>query len=133
MVGAGFLMIALSLWVLFLTFGKQQGEKLPAGLKSFLSLETLQAKRPILLKALIVAIGLPYLATTTGWLMAEVGRWPWVVYGLMTIDKAVSPKVSPTELLISLIGFVLVYGLLMVADVYLLRKYAVAGLVAEEN
>jgi cytochrome d ubiquinol oxidase subunit I len=133
MVGAGFLMMALSLWVLVLTFGKQQTEKLPGLLKSFLSLETVQARRPLLLKGLILAIGLPYLATTTGWLLAEVGRWPWVVYGLMKIDKAVSPSVSAGALLVSLIGFVLVYALLMAADVYLLGKYARAGLVAEEK
>ena len=39
---------------------------------------------------------------TTGWLLAEVGRFPWVVYGLMTIDKAVSPNVPVSALLISL-------------------------------
>jgi cytochrome d ubiquinol oxidase subunit I len=84
-------------------------------------------KRPILLKALVLAIGLPYLANTTGWLMTEIGRSPWVVYGLMTVDKAVSPNVTAGMLLISLIGFVLVYGLLMAADGYLLLKYAKAG------
>jgi cytochrome d ubiquinol oxidase subunit I len=133
MVGAGLLMIALSLWVLVLTFGQKQVEKLPAWLKSFLSLEMLRDKRPILLKALILTVGLPYLATTTGWLLAEVGRWPWAVYGLMKIDQAVSPSVSAGALLTTLIGFVLVYALLMAADVYLLGKYARAGLVTEEK
>ena len=132
MVGAGLLMMVLSLWVLFLTFGQRQGARLPAWLRPFLSLEAMREKRPIFLKGLILAIGLPYLATTTGWLLAELGRWPWAVYGLMTIDKAVSPNVSATSLLISLMGFVLVYGLLMVVDVYLLRRYAMAGLTAEE-
>ncbi len=133
MVGAGFLMIAISLWVLVLTFGQKQVEKLPVRLRSFVSLQMLQDKRPILLKALVLAIGLPYLATTTGWLLAEVGRWPWAVYGLMKIDQSVSPSVSPAALLTTLIGFVLVYALLMAADVYLLVKYARAGVAAEEK
>jgi cytochrome d ubiquinol oxidase subunit I len=133
MVGAGLLMMALSLWGLVLTFGQKQVEKLPAGLKSFFSLEAVQNQRPILLKALVLTIGLPYLATTTGWLLAEVGRWPWVVYGVMRIEKAVSPNVTAGMLLTSLIGFVLIYGALMVADVYLLGKYAKAGLPAEEK
>jgi cytochrome d ubiquinol oxidase subunit I len=133
MVGAGFLMIFISLWVLVLTYGQKRVEKLPARLRSILSLETLQNTQSILLKALVLAIGLPYLATTTGWLLAEVGRWPWAVYGLMRIEKAVSPSVSAGALLTTLIGFVLVYALLMVADVYLLAKYAKAGLAAQEE
>ena len=49
---------------------------------------------------------------------------PWIVQGLMTIDQAVSPNVTPAMLAISLVGFTLIYGLLMVADVYLLQKFA---------
>ena len=79
----------------------------------------------------MVAISLPYLANTFGWIMTEVDRSPWAVYGLLKLDDAVSPNVSNGLLWMSLIGFVLVYGILMVADVYLLRKYAVAGPVEE--
>ena len=71
-----------------------------------------------------MALFLPYLANTTGWMLTEVGRQPWIVQGLMTVDKAVSPNVTIGMLLISLIGFTLVYGALMVADVYLLQKFA---------
>jgi cytochrome d ubiquinol oxidase subunit I len=45
----------------------------------------------------------------------------------MRIDQAISPNVTPTMLLISLIGFTVVYGALMVADIYLLQKFARAG------
>ncbi len=133
MVGAGFLMIAISLWVLVLNYGKRNVARFPAWLKSFLDLELVRAKRPLLLKALVLAIGLPYLATTTGWLLAEVARWPWVVYGVMRVEQAVSVNVTAGALLVTLIGFVLVYGLLMVADAYLLTRYAKAGLAAEEK
>lgn len=77
-----------------------------------------------LLRLLILAIFLPYLANSTGWILTEVGRQPWIVQGLMTIDQAVSPNVTPAMLAISLVGFTLLYGLLMVADVYLLQKFA---------
>src|SRR5271157_488810 len=80
-----------------------------------------------LFKYFPLVIGLPYLANTCGWLMTELGRQPWVVYGLMKTSDAVSPVISTGMVLISLIGFVLIYGLLMVADVYLLVKYAKAG------
>lgn len=73
------------------------------------------------------AIALPYLANTTGWLLTEMGRQPWVVYGLMKTSDAFSPNITPGMVLTSLLVLTLVYGLLMVADVYLLVKYAKAG------
>jgi cytochrome d ubiquinol oxidase subunit I len=81
----------------------------------------------LFLKALPWAIGLPYLANTTGWLMTELGRQPWVVYGVMKTSEAVSTAVSTGEVLTTLILFTLIYGLLMVADVRLLVKYAKTG------
>ena len=59
--------------------------------------------------------------------MTEVGRSPWVVYGLMKTENAFSTNLTPGMVLTTLIVFTLVYGLLMVADVYLLVKYAKAG------
>jgi cytochrome d ubiquinol oxidase subunit I len=77
--------------------------------------------------AVFMVMGDSYLANTTGWIMAEVGRAPWAVYGLLKLEDAVSPNVTGGQLLTSLIGYVLIYGLLMVADVYLLVKYAKLG------
>jgi cytochrome d ubiquinol oxidase subunit I len=54
----------------------------------------------------------PFLANTTGWLITELGRYPWTVYGLFTIMDSVSPNVSTTSLLISnTIYFLLFTGL----------------------
>ncbi len=69
-------------------------------------------------------MGLPFVACTAGWLMAEVGRQPWVVQGLMRTEDAVSKGVTTTELWISLIGYTVVYGALMVVDVYLLVRFS---------
>ena len=56
--------------------------------------------------------------------MTEMGRQPWIAFGLLKTSQAVSPTVGPVSVLISLIVFTLVYGALAVADVYLLVKYA---------
>jgi len=88
-------------------------------------------KATLLLKILPFALFLPYIANTTGWLLTEMGRQPWVVFGLLKTKDAVSPTVSAGVVLVSLIGFALVYGALMVADVYLLQKFAKLGPVDE--
>jgi cytochrome d ubiquinol oxidase subunit I len=80
--------------------------------------------RPSLVLGLLpFAIALPYLANSTGWLLTEVGRYPWLVFGVMRIEQGISP-VPAGQVLATLVGFTLVYGALMVADVYLLVKYA---------
>jgi cytochrome d ubiquinol oxidase subunit I len=76
------------------------------------------------LKLLPYAIVLPYIANTTGWILTEVGRQPWIVFGLQRVEDAVSPNVTTGMLLVSLIGFALVYGLLMGVDIFLLNYFA---------
>ena len=70
---------------------------------------------------------LPYIANTSGWVLTEMGRQPWIVQGLLTVEKGVSPNLTTLDLLISLIGYVVVYGSLGVAMFYLMKKYAIAG------
>ncbi len=88
-------------------------------------------------KAFLWGILLPLLGTSTGWIMTEVGRQPWVVYGLLKTMDGVSPAaaVSAGEVAFSMIVFALLYGVLMVADIFLLKKYARAGVeaMAQEN
>jgi cytochrome bd ubiquinol oxidase subunit I len=79
------------------------------------------------LKLLIITIPIPYIANTAGWFMAEVGRQPWIVYGLQKVDAAVSTSVSAVSMLIALTGFALIYAVLAAADVYLLLKFIKKG------
>jgi len=72
-------------------------------------------------------IVLPYIANISGWLLTEMGRQPWIVQGLLKVQDAVSPNLTTVDLLISLIGYVVVYGALAVADFYLMKKYAILG------
>jgi cytochrome bd ubiquinol oxidase subunit I len=78
------------------------------------------------LKVMLWIIPLPYLATTTGWALAEVGRQPWIVYGLLKTSDAASPLAS-YQVLVSLIAFILVYGLLGAVGFYLIAKAARKG------
>lgn len=79
-----------------------------------------------LLKLFICAIPLPYLAIELGWAVAEVGRQPWIVYGLMKTADAVS-ILDVSQVAISLTAFVVFYSVLGIIDFYLLAKYARKG------
>jgi cytochrome d ubiquinol oxidase subunit I len=79
------------------------------------------------------AIVLPYVANTSGWILTEVGRQPWIVYGLMKTQDAVSPSVPTGTFLASLVAFALLYAALIAADVYLLRKFARQGPAGDEE
>ena len=83
-------------------------------------------KHPFLLKIFIWAIPLPYVAIFAGWTVAEVGRQPWIVHGMMRTSTAVSP-VPAYSVIISLIAFTAVYTLLGAIDIHLLRKHAMQG------
>ncbi len=84
------------------------------------------ASNPLLCKALTYAIPLPYIAIMAGWMLAEVGRQPWIVYSLMRTSDAVSP-VPSSSVAISLLSFIVVYSVLGILDIYLLIKYARKG------
>lgn len=79
---------------------------------------------PLYLKVMVLSIPLPYVAIEAGWVLAEVGRQPWIVYGLMKTSDAVSPLAS-SQVFVSLIAFMLIYGLLGITGFYLIIKNAV--------
>lgn len=79
------------------------------------------------LKIMLYALPLPYIAGQLGWIVAEVGRQPWIVYGVLKTSEAVSKAISPANVMVSLAGFTIVYGFLAVVDIYLLSHYAKKG------
>jgi cytochrome d ubiquinol oxidase subunit I len=113
MVGLGFLMVALAFVALLFA------RKFPA--------KWLKAMRWLTFGTL-----LPYLANTAGWLLTENARQPWIVTGLMKTADAVSPVLTPVSALISLVGFIVIYTLLMAVDVFLLVRTARKGLDAAQ-
>jgi cytochrome d ubiquinol oxidase subunit I len=78
------------------------------------------------LRVLPWLIPLPYLANELGWTLAELGRQPWIVYGLMKTSDGVSP-IAVSQVGTSLVAFFLVYALLGAVDFYLLFKFARKG------
>ncbi len=106
MVGVGSLMLLLAFYALFLMLT----ERLP--------------KANLFLRWMPFAIALPIIGTSTGWIFTEVARQPWIVFGIMRTEDAASPNVTVSMLMTSLIVYTLLYGVLIVVDVYLLAKYA---------
>lgn len=81
---------------------------------------------PRLLKFLVWNIPLPYIAAQAGWMVAEVGRQPWIVYGLMKTKDAVSP-LSAVQVGLSLPAFIIVYGILGAICFWLIAHHARKG------
>jgi cytochrome d ubiquinol oxidase subunit I len=82
--------------------------------------------KPKYLKIMLWAIPLPYVAVETGWMVAEVGRQPWIVYGLMRTTDAVSP-IAASQVWTTLIGFTLLYAFLGVVNFLLIARLARRG------
>jgi cytochrome d ubiquinol oxidase subunit I len=105
MVGAGVLMILLSLWALILARKKRL-------------LESRWFKR-----AAMLGIALPFLANTTGWIFTEAGRQPWIVNGLMKTAVGVS-AVSGVDVATTLIAFIVIYTVIGAIDATLMVRAA---------
>ena len=81
--------------------------------------------------AVTIAVLLPFLplaANSLGWIFTEMGRQPWIVWGLMTTPLGVSPSTSAVEVGLTLVGFTVLYGVLAVIEVGLLLRQIRAGL-----
>jgi cytochrome d ubiquinol oxidase subunit I len=109
MVGLGFFMIAASL----------------AGI--ILSRKQEFTDYRLFLTIMVFAIPAPYLAEQLGWLVAELGRQPWIVFGVLKTADAVSKSITVMQVALSLLGFTVLYGILGAIDIFLLVKYARKG------
>lgn len=84
-----------------------------------------------LLKILLVSIAMPFIANTAGWVMTEIGRQPWTVFGYYTTAQSISPNVSAGQILFSTISFSAVYVILAVVMVMMIVKAVKKGPFAE--
>jgi cytochrome d ubiquinol oxidase subunit I len=71
---------------------------------------------------LMLSFPFPFIANTAGWITAEVGRQPWLVYGLMRTEQGLSPTVSAGNGLFTLIGFMGMYLVLGVMYLFLIGR-----------
>jgi cytochrome bd ubiquinol oxidase subunit I len=104
MVGLGTIFVALSL----ASYG-------------MLRLGILYTSKPVLW-ALMLALPLPYIANTAGWMTAELGRQPWLIYGLMRTADGFSARVSAGNAMFTLLGFMGLYTVLSILYLFLLQR-----------
>lgn len=118
-------------WVVFWSFRIMVGLGMVFILFSFIGIFLLWRKKlsvsKLFLKLSMVIMFLPLLANAFGWIVAEIGRQPWVVQGLLLTSEGLSPNVTAGTLLLSTIVFTLLYGILAAVAVYLVYKYAKPG------
>ncbi|CAM2152813.1 cytochrome bd ubiquinol oxidase subunit I [Pararobbsia alpina] len=113
MAGIGFLFMVLAFWTAFV-FRRTRGR-----------IDALLEHRKLLL-AWVLAIPLPYIAVESGWIVREVGRQPWVVYGLLRTQDAVS-SIPAHEVGASMIMFAMFYSVLIGCFFYFARKWLRKG------
>jgi cytochrome d ubiquinol oxidase subunit I len=82
---------------------------------------TLYASRAMLW-TLMLALPFPYIANTAGWITAEVGRQPWLIYGLMRTQAGVSPQVSAGNAWFTMLGFLGLYTVLSILFLFLVYR-----------
>jgi cytochrome bd ubiquinol oxidase subunit I len=85
-----------------------------------------------LLWALMLMLPFPYIATTAGWMTAELGRQPWLIYGVMRTHDGASPMVSAGNGLFTLLGFMGIYLVLGVLFLFLVTREIAEGPSAED-
>jgi cytochrome d ubiquinol oxidase subunit I len=76
---------------------------------------------------LMLCVPLPYIANTAGWMTAELGRQPWLIYGLMRTAEGVSPRVAAGNAWFTLIGFMGMYSVLAILWLFLIYREIALG------
>jgi cytochrome d ubiquinol oxidase subunit I len=75
-----------------------------------------------MLWVLMLSVPLPYIANTAGWMTAELGRQPWLIYGVMRTVKGVSPRVAAGNAWFTLLGFMGMYTVLSILWLFLIGR-----------
>ncbi|HZU76782.1 MAG TPA: cytochrome ubiquinol oxidase subunit I, partial [Dehalococcoidia bacterium] len=78
-------------------------------------------------RAALLGIGLPILGNWCGWIFTEVGRQPWVVFGLLKTSQSNSPDVGSVSILLTLGGYIVIYGVLIVIGAWLMWREVQRG------
>ncbi|MCW2287974.1 cytochrome ubiquinol oxidase subunit I [Leucobacter luti] len=118
------------IWVTYWAFRWMMGLGILATLVSVVGLWVTRKNAELpkwMWKVAIWTAPIPMLASLVGWIFTEMGRQPWIVFGVMTTERGVSPGVPGWAVLVSLIVFTLVYGALAVVEFKLITKAAKEG------
>jgi len=103
------------------------------GLAVFLLWRRKLYSNPWVLWALLLSWPLPYIATTAGWMTAEIGRQPWLVYGLVRTSQGASSHVTASNSLFTLLGFLGLYSVLSLLWIILVYNHVQSGPSAIES
>lgn len=104
MIGTGVLMLVLAIWGLVL----QRRRRLD--------------RARLFQRFALLGVVLPIVANWSGWVFTEMGRQPWVVYGLLRTSGARSPRVSSGEIIFTLAGYIVIYGILIAIGGWLMVR-----------
>ncbi len=96
------------------------------GVGFYFNMKRKLCEKPWLLKAFLYSIPVPWLAIELGWFVAEYGRQPWAIVGVLPTFLATS-SLTITDLIFSLSGFVLFYTIFLIIEMYLMFKFARLG------
>ena len=102
------------------------------GLAAFMLWKWRLFRSRALLWSLMLAFPFPYIATTAGWMTAELGRQPWLMYGLLRTSAGASPTVHGGDTLFTLIGFCGLYFVLGLLFLFLIGREINAGAASGE-
>ncbi|MEK4325408.1 cytochrome ubiquinol oxidase subunit I [Paenibacillus sp. FSL R7-0312] len=116
MVAAGSLMIALGVYAIYLMWRKKMDKP-----------------NTWFMRFMFWGLLLPPIANTSGWIMTEMGRQPWTVFGLMTTEDSVSPNITSGQVLFSVISFTAIYAILGAVLIGLFVKVIKKGPYAMDN
>jgi cytochrome d ubiquinol oxidase subunit I len=116
--------LGVTYWSFRMMIGAGMLLALITGIGSFLLWRGSIERHRWLIRILPLAIVLPFIGNSAGWIFTEMGRQPWVVQGLLTTASGVSPSVAMWEVGITLVGFTLLYGALAVVDCWLMFRFA---------
>jgi cytochrome d ubiquinol oxidase subunit I len=123
MVGCGTVMFAVALWALLRIAREprvstpRHGRQRPSA--ALRGGDAMLAGSPRFLRALVLTAPLGFLAIEAGWVVTEVGRQPWIVYGLVRTAEAVTPMPG---LVVPFLGFTMLYLGLALSVVFLLKR-----------
>ncbi|NHN28877.1 cytochrome ubiquinol oxidase subunit I [Paenibacillus agricola] len=110
MVASGSMMILLGLYGAYLMIRKKMGQP-----------------NKLYMRLMVAAISLPFIGNTAGWIMTEIGRQPWTVFGLLRTEDSVSPSVTTGQVMFTVISFSSVYLILLGLTVFLFARVARKG------
>lgn len=116
MVAAGSLMIVLGVYAIYLMWRKK-----------------MDRPNTWFMRFMFWGLLLPPIANTSGWIMTEIGRQPWTVFGLMTTEDSVSPNITSGQVLFSVISFTAIYAILGAVLIGLFVKVIKKGPYAMDN